>query len=236
MTVIAIDGPSSSGKSTLARLLAERLRIAYLDTGAMYRSVALVAKKRDVGFDDVDGLVKIASEMKFQLIEDRSYGGLLVTIMLNGVDETSTLRTPEISDAASRIAVLPSVRERLVRRQQLWAEDHESVVVEGRDIGTVVFPRADLKIFLTASSGERAKRRGIDAGAAEYSSMHGDAVAEDLATRDERDVGRTVAPLEAAPDAVVIDSTGTDIEDVYMQVIAALKVRNRGELPKDLAK
>jgi cytidylate kinase len=185
--VIAIDGPAGSGKSTVARTLAQRLGLDYLDTGAMYRSVALAAVRQGVALDDVSGLAALAASVE--------------------TDTTAAIRTPEVNAAVSVVAAVPEVRRELVKRQRAWADAHGGGVVEGRDIGTVVFPEAALKVFLTASEEERARRRHEEA---------------DPGRRDRLDSARAVSPLKAADDALVIDTTGRSVEEVVEEVLSKL--------------
>jgi cytidylate kinase len=195
--VIAIDGPAGSGKSTVARHVAERLGLDYLDTGAMYRAVTLAALQQGVDPSEHDRLGALAAEVV--------------------VEESPAIRSPEVTKAVSAVAAVPAVRAELVRRQREWAAAHEGGVVEGRDIGTVVFPDAELKVFLTASEDERARRRGDEVGARNY-----DAVAADLARRDQLDSGRAVSPLVVANDALVIDTTGRDVDEIVEEVLSKL--------------
>lgn len=197
MRVIAIDGPAGSGKSTVARHVAERLGLDYLDTGAMYRAVTLAALQQGVDPSEHDRLGALAAEVV--------------------VEESPAIRSPEVTKAVSAVAAVPAVRAELVRRQREWAAAHEGGVVEGRDIGTVVFPDAELKVFLTASEDERARRRGDEVGARNY-----DAVAADLARRDQLDSGRAVSPLVVANDALVIDTTGRDVDEIVEEVLSKL--------------
>jgi cytidylate kinase len=195
--VIAIDGPAGSGKSTVARHVAERLGLDYLDTGAMYRAVALAALQQGVDPSEHDRLGALAAEVV--------------------VEESPAIRSPEVTKAVSAVAAVPAVRAELVRRQREWAAAHDGGVIEGRDIGTVVFPDAELKVFLTASEDERARRRGDEVGARNY-----DAVAADLARRDQLDSGRAVSPLVVADDALVIDTTGRDVDEIVEEVLSKL--------------
>lgn len=197
MRVIAIDGPAGSGKSTVARHVAERLGLDYLDTGAMYRAVALAALQQGVDPSEHDRLGALAAEVV--------------------VEESPAIRSPEVTKAVSAVAAVPAVRAELVRRQREWAAAHDGGVIEGRDIGTVVFPDAELKVFLTASEDERARRRGDEVGARNY-----DAVAADLARRDQLDSGRAVSPLVVADDALVIDTTGRDVDEIVEEVLSKL--------------
>ena len=203
-TVVAIDGPAGSGKSTIAKLLAERLGLEYLDTGAMYRSVAF-AVLRDA-LDPADGAAVAA-------LAARTAIEVAGTVLVDGEDATEEIRGPEVSAVVSIVSAHPDVRAELVRRQQEWAETHGGGVVEGRDIGTVVFPNATLKVFLTASEDERVRRRAAQSG---------EAVAAHVTKRDEIDSKRAVSPLVAADDALVIDTTGRTIDDIVEEVLSKL--------------
>ena len=208
MRVVAIDGPAGSGKSTVARAVASRLGIAYLDTGAMYRSVAFAAIQRGVDPTDGEALAKLASGLDIQL-GDR--------VVVDGVDATAPIRSPEVTAVVSAVSAHPPVRAEMVHRQRRWAAEHGGGVAEGRDIGTVVFPDADVKVFLTATEDERARRRQRDDRAPDVS-----AVAADLARRDALDSTRAKSPLRPADDAVVIDTTGRTVDDVVDQVVELL--------------
>jgi len=208
MPVVAIDGPAGSGKSTVARTVAQRLGIAYLDTGAMYRSVALAALDHGVDPDDGEALAKLASGLDIQLGQ---------RVLVDGVDATTAIRGPEVTAIVSAVSAHPPVRAEMVRRQRQWAEAHGGGVAEGRDIGSVVFPDADVKVFLTASEAERARRRQRDDRAPDVN-----AVAADLARRDALDSSRAASPLRPAGDAVVIDTTGRTVDDVVDQVLGLL--------------
>lgn len=235
MTIIAIDGPSGSGKSTVARALAERLALPYLDTGSMYRVVALVALRKDVRFDDDVALTKIAAETIVQFLDERTNGKLHPRVVISGADETLAIRSPEVSQGASAVAIHPTVRERLVNRQRNWVLNRKGGVVEGRDMGTVVFPDADLKVFLTADDAERTRRRVDDAHAPEFAEVGHEDTHKQMAERDARDANRAASPLKPADDAIVIDTTGVDIEDVIINILSELRRRNAGELPMGTA-
>ncbi|SRR5579875_129403 len=203
--IIAIDGPAGSGKSTVAKAVANRLGIAYLDTGAMYRAVAFTAIRRGVDPEDEALVAKIARELSLEVGE---------RVMVDGVDATIEIRSPEVTRAVSVVAANPGVRKELVRRQREWGEEHGPGVVEGRDIGTVVFPEAPVKVYLTASDEERAQRRSQ-----EMLEMHYDEVAADIARRDHVDSTRAHAPLTVAPDAVVVDTTSRTVDQVVELVL-----------------
>jgi len=199
--LIAIDGPAGAGKSTVSMALAERLGLDRLDTGAMYRAVAW--RVLDQGIDPADqpGVGAVAAAA---CLEAGS------TIVIDGHDVTAAIRTPPVSRAVSAVAANPEVRRHLVERQRRWAAGRDGGVVEGRDIGTVVFPDATLKVFLTASMEERSRRRG------------GDESPEGLARRDRIDSTRSVSPLARAADAHVLDTTGRTIDDVVEEVLSWL--------------
>lgn len=207
MTVVAIDGPAGAGKSTVARAVSERLGFTYLDSGAMYRVVALAHERRGGPAADVARTVSI------ELLPAGE-------VILDGEEVTSLIRSPEVSEAASVVAADLGVREAMVAEQRrlLSAGDW---VAEGRDIGTVVWPQAEVKIFLTASPQARAERRAAERGVAVQE------VIVDLATRDERDTGRAASPLRAADDAVTLDTSGMSLERV-VDAVAGLVAGARG--------
>lgn len=206
--VIAIDGPSASGKGTLASRVAETLGFHYLESGALYRLVALASRRAGIGQDDEGALARLATRLDVRFLAGK--------ILLSGEDVTEDLRSEEMGNLASSVARLPSVRAALLDRQRAFLQV-PGLVADGRDMGTVVFPDALLKVFLTASVQVRAARRykqlkdkGISANLASLS--------RDLAERDERDVKRAAAPLVPAPDAVQLDSSDLSVEEVVMQV------------------
>jgi len=203
--VIAIDGPAGAGKSTVARALAERLGATYLDSGAMYRSVALVTLRAEADPSDPDAVVPLALGLELGLTGD--------SIEVAGEDVTAAIRSPEVSATASLVSVHPGVREAMVERQRtLIAEG--AWVVEGRDIGTVVCPEAPLKVYLTASEQERARRRANESG------EDAPAVLASQRERDGRDAGREHGALAAAPDSVEVETTGLTIEEVVERIAA----------------
>jgi CMP/dCMP kinase len=206
MRVIAIDGPAGSGKSTVARAVADRMQLDYLDTGAMYRAVTFAAMRRGIDLDDAEAVAHLAREI------DLDVGDV---VSVDGVDATIEIRTPEVTRAVSVVAANPGVRKELVIRQREWAAAHHGGVIEGRDIGTVVFPDAELKVYLTAEDSERASRRSK-----ELLDMHYDQVAADIARRDYVDSTRSTSPLAVADDAVRLDTTGKDIDEVVDAVLA----------------
>lgn len=208
MPVIAIDGPAGSGKSTVARAVARRLGLDHLDTGAMYRSVAFAALRDGVDPDDAEGVAALAGKT---LIEVNDH------VVVDGDDATEAIRRPAVSLAVSAVAQNPAVRAELVRRQREWVEARSGGVVEGRDIGSVVLPDADVKVYLTASDAERARRRAGEAG-----QPGPDEVAADLARRDRVDANRAFSPLVVASGAVVIDTTGRSVTEIVDAVLVLL--------------
>jgi cytidylate kinase len=222
--VVAIDGPAGAGKSTAAKLLAQRLGYALLDTGAIYRTLALLARREGIDWSDGPGVARLAAalEISFAFVGD-DLGGTN-HVFLRGADISKDIRAPEISDGASRVSALPEVRAALLDLQRRLGAAG-GVVVEGRDIGTVVFPQAEAKFFLTATAEERARRRVIELRAAGRTVDPAETLAE-LRERDHRDSTRAVAPLRKADDAVEIDSSGMGPEAVLDRMVKA--VRSRG--------
>jgi cytidylate kinase len=213
--IITIDGPSGAGKTTVSRILADRLGYRYIDTGALYRGVALAAMSAGLNPDDDDGLMALLDTLKMTLVP----GEKGLRLFLNGLDVTDRIRTPEISMAASTISAKPVVRNYLLNLQRDLGRD-KNVVFEGRDMGTVVFPDADLKFFLDASLQTRAKRRFKEL--ASQSSQSLEAVETDMRRRDKNDSTRNLAPLKPAENAIRIDSTGLTIEDVVEKMVFAV--------------
>ena len=207
--VVAIDGPAGSGKSTVARQLADRLGLEYLDTGAMYRSVAFAAMARGVDMADTDAIVGVARTSDIQVDN--------ATVMVDGVDATTQIRGPEVTRSVSTVAAISGVRDVLRVRQRAWVLERGGGVLEGRDIGTVVFPDAELKVYLSASAAVRAERRAGEVSALDY-----ETVAADLAARDAADSTRQHDPLIRAPDAVHIDTTHLTVDEVVDELIARL--------------
>ncbi len=215
--VVAVDGPSGSGKSTVSRRLAETLGARYLDTGAMYRAVTWAVLRSGVDPQDADAVAKVAAEVELTSGTDprRPY------ILLDGANVDAEIRTPEVTGAVSAVAAVPAVRATMLERQREIIRQAGRIVVEGRDIGTVVAPDADLKVYLTASSRERARRRSAEQAA------DLDLTAADLARRDRLDSTRTTSPLTTAPDAVVLDSTALGIDEVVARVRELLLGKTR---------
>jgi cytidylate kinase len=235
--VIAIDGPAGSGKSTVAKRLAAALGHGLLDTGAIYRSLALAASKAGIAWDDATALAALAARLEISF----HFDGQVNRVLLGGRDVTQAIRTPEMSDGASRVAALPAVRAALLGVQRRLAAAN-GVVAEGRDIGTVVLPDADLKVFLTADLDERARRRQLEleqlgpptSGAAASSTPTASSTAAasslapqaaELAARDARDARREVAPLRVADGALVIDTTTMAVDEVVERILAELAGR-----------
>ena len=215
--VVAIDGPAGAGKSTVARRVAERLGFTYINTGAMYRAIALWALRLGTEFSDMHRLEQLAKEARLEL----SSGGSRV--VLNGEDVTEEIRSPEVTEAASKVSAVPAVRRALLGLQRKIA-DEMSVVMEGRDIGSVVFPNAQVKIFLDADPHERARRRTLELkGTGTPAST--DAVEAEMRERDNRDRTRAEAPLVQPPDAQLIETTGMNIEQVEEAVLKVIRDR-----------
>jgi CMP/dCMP kinase len=220
--IIAIDGPSGAGKSTLGRMIARDLNLLYIDTGAMYRAVALAVMESGVSMTDHAAVARLAEGAEINLAGDPD--SLHVT--LDGRDISDRIRTEEVSHAASSISVVPEVRRALVRRQREMGR-RGSVVLDGRDIGTVVFPDADIKFFLTAEPEERATRRYEEDRLRERDVTFEETLA-DINTRDQRDSTREDSPLAIAEDAVVIDSTELSIQDVFERMMEVIRERQTG--------
>ncbi len=202
LLVVAIDGPAGSGKSTVARMLAAELGIQYLDTGAMYRAVTFAVLAQGLEPDDVDEVAELARSIDFDVAADG-------TVTVEGVDATTQIRGPAVTRAVSEVAAVEAVRLELVSRQREWARLRGGGVLEGRDIGSVVFPDARLKVYLTARAEVRAARR-----AGEVSDLNYDEVAADIARRDAFDQGRKVDPLRRADGAIELDTSDLTIDEV----------------------
>jgi CMP/dCMP kinase len=214
--VVAIDGPAGAGKSTVTKRLAARLGYQLLDTGAIYRAVALKARQMQLPWNDPLPLAAIAAalDVRFQMDGDRN------RMWMDGAEVTDAIRTPEISDGASQVSAHPPVRAALLELQRrLGAQG--GVVAEGRDIGTVVFPAAEAKFFLTASPEERARRRVAELRAKGMEVDYA-ATLEEIRIRDERDSNRAVAPLIQAPDAILVDSTHLSVDEIVEGMVARI--------------
>jgi cytidylate kinase len=207
--VIAIDGPAGSGKSTVARRLADRLGLDYLDTGAMYRAVTFAALRRGIDPADVEPVERLARGVELDVAPDK--------VVVDGVDATIEIRGPEVSRAVSLVAANPGVRRELVRRQREWAQAHDGGVIEGRDIGSVVFPDAVLKAYLNARPDVRAERR-----AAEVTDLDYETVAADMARRDALDQGRDTAPLRRADGAFELDTSDMTVDEIVADLVGRL--------------
>jgi CMP/dCMP kinase len=220
--IIAIDGPSGAGKSTLGKMLAKELGLLYLDTGAMYRAVAVAALNKDVDFVDHEGLTQIANDARIELVGEPDS----LHIFLDGVDITSEIRTLEVAQAASIVSTISGVRRVMVDHQrQIGNSSANGCVLEGRDIGSVVFPNANFKFFLTAKPEARARRRYEEDKSKGLTSTYEQTLAE-INQRDQRDVSRTDSPLVIADDAIVIDTSELDLREVFEQMIAVVREKS----------
>ncbi|MDX2493628.1 MAG: (d)CMP kinase [Desulfuromusa sp.] len=215
--IIAIDGPSGAGKSTLSKALASQLDYLNIDTGAMYRSVALLAQRQGINLHDGVALKKLCAGLSIDFVRENG----LEKVLANGVDVSEQIRTPEISLLTAQVAASPAVREAMLRMQREMGEGG-GVILEGRDIGTVVFPYADVKFFLSATAEARGQRR--------YEELLSKGIAVDLqqtiaevAARDSADTARTLAPLMQADDAVLVDSTQQSIDEVLNKMLTVIK-------------
>jgi len=216
--IIAIDGPSGAGKSTLGKMLAKQLGLLYLDTGAMYRAVALAVTRADVAYRDIDRIVDIAEGSDIDLVGEPD----AMKVMLEGKDVSVDIRTLEAAKAASIVSTIPEVRRIMVEHQRaIGLAAPNGCVLEGRDIGSVVFPHANIKFFLTAKPEARARRRHTEDQSKGRISTFEQTLAE-INERDERDVSREDSPLTIADDAVVIDTSELDLTEVFEQMIAKI--------------
>lgn len=216
--IIAIDGPAGSGKSTVAKGVAERLGILYVDTGAMYRALTLKALGRGLDLKDEEGLIALAKDTKIELLYEKE-GGL--TVFLNGKDVSREIRTPELTKNIKFVAGIPGVRAEMVKMQRKIAGSGKGAVLEGRDIGTVVFPGADRKFYLDADFKERVRRRHkelIDGG----QEVGNADIEKDVRLRDKSDMERSAGPLKKADDAILIDTTKLSIEETVDKILSYL--------------
>ena len=224
MISIAIDGPSGAGKSTISRAAAKLFGFIYVDTGAIYRTIGLAAKLRGIDVSDNDTVISMLPELRIELRYNDSGEQCM---LLDGADVSRDIRLPEVSMLASKVSAIPEVREYLVDMQRKMAELHD-VIMDGRDIGTVILPNADLKIFLTAGAEDRARRRyeellqkGVETSF--------ESVLDDLIKRDEQDTMRAAAPLKAADDAVILDTSGNTLEKSVSEVCRLISEKTRLE-------
>ena len=220
MKNIALDGPAGAGKSTLAKNLAKALGYQYVDTGAIYRTIAYHYQMCGIGPRDKDNIHKFLGDANIEV----KYEAGVQHMILNGTDVTDALRTPELSSFASTVSANPEVRKYLLQMQRQIAK-HNDCVMDGRDIGTVVLPRADLKIYVTASAEVRAQRRLLELEAKGEKTSFAKVLA-DINARDEADMNRTAAPLKQAADAILLDTTQMDADEVLKAALAL--VRERG--------
>jgi cytidylate kinase len=216
--IITIDGPAASGKSTAARLLAERLGADFLDTGAMYRAVTLAAMQAGIDMSDEDKLLDVIQKTEFQF---SIMNGKMV-VCINGIDVTEEIRSPYITANARHIASSPKARDKLVQMQRNFAKDRQKIVTEGRDQGTVAFPDADIKFYLEADLAERARRRQAELRS-QGDNQSLEEIREAIEDRDKSDKNRTVGPLIPAEDAVIVDTTDLSIEGVVEKLLSYVK-------------
>lgn len=229
MPVITVDGPSGSGKGTVCRLLAEKLGWDVLDSGAIYRVLSLAALHHQIALDNEEALVPLAANLDVQfLVDSQTNAG---KVILEGEDVSTTIRNEEVGAAASKVAALPRVREALLRRQRAFRTEN-GLVADGRDMGTVVFPDAPLKIYLTASAEERARRRFVELNERGLGvTLSG--LLEDIKARDDRDMNRAVAPLVPADDAIELDTSELNAQQVFDKVITLIDIAiSEGKFPK----
>lgn len=212
--IVAIDGPSGAGKSTLGRMLASQLGLLYIDTGAMYRAAALAVIEARLETSDEAEVADFVRGLKIDLEGDSNS----LRVKLNGRDVTDQIRSEAVTKSSSVISTIPEVRRTLVNRQRELGESGRGAVLDGRDIGTVVFPQADVKFFLTAEPEERAQRR-FEQDRSRESVTTIDETLVEINTRDQRDSTRGDSPLVAAPDAIIIDSTGLSVEEVFQKML-----------------
>ena len=226
-SVIAIDGPAASGKTTVGLRLAQHYGNLFLDTGSMYRALTLAAQQRGLDLRDETAVVKLATDLDLEILPAGNHqDGRHYTVMLDGKDVTWEIRSPEVDAAVSLVSSYQVVREEMVRRQQEYAR-RGSVIMVGRDIGTVVVPDAPLKLYITASAEERAVRRWHD----RQQQGHPDdfaSILADVVRRDEIDSNREHSPLRAADDAIMVDTTGRDVEDVVAELISRIDTLEEG--------
>lgn len=213
---ITIDGPAASGKSTVGELLAQRLDYLYFDTGAMYRAVTWATLKRDISVENEDAVARLAEELEIRITEANQDDGRQYTVLVDGADVTWNIRSPAVDENVSSVSAYPGVRRELVDKQRRVAEEGPVVMV-GRDIGTVVLPDADLKIYLDASVEERARRRWQQMRGRGKDDANYEAVLRSMRARDMIDKNRDVSPLRPAEDAVIIDTTDLSVDEVVAE-------------------
>jgi len=224
--IIAIDGPSGAGKSTLGKMLAKNFNLLYLDTGAMYRAVGFAVLESETSFENQDEIVEIARESKIELVGEPEN----LQVILNGENVSNEIRTPEVGQAASIVSTISEVRKILVEHQRILGQNSSTgCVLDGRDIGTVVFPKADVKFFLTAKPEARARRRYEEDRTRGRVTTYEETLAE-INLRDERDVSRADSPLAISEDAIVIDTSELDLHEVY-ETMQAIVREKRDENP-----
>ena len=215
---IAIDGPAGAGKSTVAKILAKKLNYNYIDTGAMYRALTLKAIQEGVDFNNTNSLVSLLETTKIEIIHE--------TVFLDGKDVTSEIRTPEVDQKVSITAAVPEIRKEMVNLQRRMAKN-TNVIMDGRDIGTVVLPDANFKFFVTASEEERAKRRFKELTDKNYEVDY-EYILKEISKRDKLDTKRKVSPLKQADDAIIINTNNKTIEEVVQEILSTLRGGNNG--------
>ena len=220
--IIAIDGPSGAGKSTLGRMLARALNLLYIDTGSMYRAVALAVMESSISASDDIAVGSLASRVDIDMEGDPDS----LKVILEGRDVTDEIRSEEVTDISSVISTIPGVRRAMVKRQREMGK--RGAVLNGRDIGTVVFPDADVKIFLTAAPDERAQRRFTEESE-QNTDVSFEATFAEMIERDRRDSTRADSPLRIAEDAIVVDSTGLSIDEVFQKMMEAIETKSGGK-------
>ncbi len=217
--IIAIDGPAGSGKSTIAKLLAKELGYTYIDTGAMYRAVALKIKRLGIDPDNKEAVVNVLRETDIRLKTNEE-----IKVFLDGEDVSSEIRTEEIGKIASKIARYPEVRKILVEMQRKIGEEAKNAVIEGRDTGTVIFPDADIKIFMTAKPEVRAERRYKELKEKGFDVSY-DEILKEIVERDKLDTTREDSPLKPAKDAIIIDTSDKTLKDVFKEILSIVRSR-----------